>query len=62
MTTAQSTITVGSHVETHIAAPHPAAFAGIVLAIGGENGRILVQGWSGIERAYTPESLRIVVR
>jgi hypothetical protein len=60
MTNAQPTITIGSHVETHIAPPHPAAFAGIVLAIGEQNGRILVKAENGIERAYTPDSLRVI--
>lgn len=55
-----SRIAVGDHVETHVASPHPAAFAGIVLAIGEENGRILVEGEHGIRRVYTPKSLRII--
>jgi hypothetical protein len=54
-------ITVGCRVETLTAPPHPAAFSGIVLAIGEDNGRILVRGdGHGIERVYTPESLRVV--
>jgi hypothetical protein len=42
-----------------IAAPHPAAFSGVVLVyVGDVNGRVLVQDDSGLQRVYTPESLR----
>lgn len=57
---------VGDRVETIVAPPHPASFDGIVLAIGETNGRVLVRQTDGddegFERAYTPQSLRIVER
>ena len=52
---------IDDRVETKIAPPHPAAFAGVIVAIGEENGRILVRGngqWTGTDRVYTPQSLR----
>ena len=53
------TFKIDDRVETKIAPPHPAAFTGIVVAIGEENGRILVRADNGIERVYTPQSLRV---
>jgi hypothetical protein len=60
----QATVTFqkGERVETLIAAPHPAAFSGVVLDVGDVNGRVLVQDDSGLQRVYTPESLRRVER
>ena len=60
MTTTEQTITIGSRVETHIAAPHPAAFSGTVLAIGEVNGRVLVESEDGVQRVYTSDSLRVI--
>jgi hypothetical protein len=57
---ASTTFQKGQRVETLIAPPHPAAFSGVVLDVGEVNGRVLVQDDSGLQRAYTPESLRRV--
>jgi hypothetical protein len=54
----QQQFQVGDRVETLIAPPHPAAFSGVVLAIGDVNGRVLIRDDDGITRVYTPGSLR----
>jgi hypothetical protein len=51
-------LAIGQRVETITAPPHPASFAGTVIGIGEVNGRILVRADDGVERVYTPESLR----
>jgi len=51
------TLKTGMNVETLIADPHPAAFAGVVVAVS-EKGLVLVRAANGVERAYTSDSLR----